>query len=232
MFRSHMDHMTIIAPSLELGVEYVRQTLGVSPQFGGEHPRMGTHNCLLKLGEKFYLEVISINPNAPQPNRPRWFQLDEPDSSQPICLATWIARTNDIYAASTASPIPLGEVEPMSRGQMNWLITLPADGRLPLHGIAPALIQWSTRIQPAATLQESGCRLVRLEGFHPEAETVISVLESIGFEGDFRISALPLGQKPYLIAHIQTPAGLRQLSAPNFSLNSDSRQHDHMNRSI
>lgn len=161
MLRSHMDHMAIIAPSLEVGVEYVRQTLGVNPQAGGEHPRMGTHNCLLKLGEKFYLEVIAINPNAPQPNRPRWFQLDEPDPSQPIRLATWIARTDDIVAASTASPISLGEVEPMSRGQMNWLITIPADGSLPLHGIAPTLIQWTAGVHPAASLQESGCKLVR-----------------------------------------------------------------------
>ncbi|MFA5922612.1 MAG: VOC family protein [Methylococcaceae bacterium] len=224
--------MAIIAPSLEVGVEYVRQTLGVNPQVGGEHPRMGTHNCLLKLGEKFYLEVIAINPNASQPNRPRWFQLDEPDPSQPIRLATWIARTDDIVAASTASPIPLGEVEPMSRGQMNWLITIPADGSLPLHGIAPTLIQWTAGVHPAAVLQESGCALVRLEGFHPEAEKVISVLESIGFEGDFRVFALPPDQKPYLVAHIQTPAGIRHLSAPDFSLNSDVRQHDHMKGSI
>jgi hypothetical protein len=98
------------SPSLEVGVEYVRQTLGVSPQVGGEHPRMGTHNCLLKLGEKFYLEVISINPNAPRPNRPRWFQLDKPEPS--IRLATWIARTDDIYAATTASPIPWARSSP------------------------------------------------------------------------------------------------------------------------
>ncbi len=215
MLRSHMDHMAITGPSLEVGMEYVRQTLGVSPQVGGEHPRMGTHNCLLKLGEKFYLEVIAINPNAPQPNRPRWFHLDEPDLSQPIRLATWIARTDDIYAAATASPIPLGEVERMSRGQIDWLITIPVDGSLPLHGIAPTLIQWSAGVHPAAMLQESGCTLLRLEGFHPDANKVINVLESIGFEGDFRVSALPPDQKPYLVAHIQTPAGVRQLSAPN-----------------
>lgn len=214
MLQSHMDHIAIIAPSLEAGVEVVRQTLGVNPQVGGEHPRMGTHNCLLKLGETFYLEVISINPNAPQPNRPRWFQLDAPDPSQAIRLATWVARTNDIYAATTASPIPLGEVEAMSRGQMNWLITLPTDGSLPLHGIAPTLIQWTPGVHPATTLQESGCALVRLEGFHPEAGKVVTVLEAIGFEGDFHIYALPPDQKPYLVAHIQTPAGIRQLSVP------------------
>jgi hypothetical protein len=208
---------------LEVGVEYVRQTLGVSPHLGGEHPRMGTHNSLLKLGEKVYLEVIAINPNAPPPNRPRWFQLDEPDPSHPVRLATWMARTDGIYAAITASPIPLGEIEPMSRGQLNWLITLPADGSLPLQGIAPVLIQWTAGAHPTATLPESGCALVRLEGFHPEAKEVIRMLKSIGFAGGFRVSALPSDQKPYLVAHIQTPAGVRQLSAPNFSLHSDPR---------
>jgi hypothetical protein len=226
MPRSHMDHLVVIAPSLEAGEEYVRQTLGVSLQAGGEHPRMGTHNYLLKLGEKLYLEVIAINPAAPRPDRPRWFQLDSPDPSRPIRLATWVARTDDIHAAATASPIPLGEVEPMSRGQMNWLITIPADGNLPLHGIAPTLIQWSSEAHPAAMLRESGCRLVRLEGFHPEARKIVSTLESIGFEGDFHISALPPDQKPYLVAHIRTPAGIRQLSAPDFSLNTNA-QHEH-----
>lgn len=216
MPRSYIDHIAITAPSLEAGMEYVRKTLGVSPQAGGEHPRMGTHNSLLKLGEKCYLEVISINPNAPQPHRPRWFQLDKPDPSQPIRLATWIARTDDIAAAAKASPIPLGEIEPMSRGQLNWLITLSSDGSLPMHGIAPTLIQWPDGIHPAARLPESGCKLVRLEGFHPEAEKVIGLLDAIGFEDDFQVFELPPNQQPYLVARIQTPAGLRQLSAPNF----------------
>ncbi|MGJ0483943.1 MAG: VOC family protein [Methylomicrobium sp.] len=216
MPHSHLDHLAITAPSLAIGVEYVRQTLGVSPQAGGEHPRMGTHNCLLKLGETCYLEVIAINPNAPLPARPRWFQLDEPDSSQPVRLATWIARTDDIIAAATASPIPLGEIEPMSRGRLNWLITLPPDGSLPMQGIAPTLIQWPAGMHPAARLPESGCALVRLEGFHPEADKVIGMLDAIGFEGDFEVFKLPPDRQPYLIAHIQTPKGLRQLSAPGF----------------
>ena len=120
MLRSHMDHMAITAPSLEVGMEYVRQTLGVNMQAGGEHSRMGTHNCLLKLGEKFYLEVISKNLNAHKLDRPRWFQLDEPDPSHPIRLATWVVRTNDIYAAAAASPISLGEVKPLSSMFDGW----------------------------------------------------------------------------------------------------------------
>jgi hypothetical protein len=213
MVRSQLDHIVVTAPSLEAGVAYVGKALGVSPQAGGEHPRMGSHNCLLKLGEKLYLEVIAVNPQAPAPQRPRWFQLDTVNPSRPARLAAWVARTNDIRAAITASPIPLGTVEPMSRGQLNWLITVSADGSMPLDGVAPALIQWPEGVHPGAGLRESGCSLVRLEAFHPQAREADAMLTAIGFEGDVRVSALPAGREPYLVAHIQTAAGMRRLGS-------------------
>ena len=44
--------------------------------------------------------------------------------------------------------------------------------------------------------RKADVRLMCREGFHPEAKKVISVLESIAFEGDFRVSELPSDQKP------------------------------------
>ena len=61
MARSQLDHIVITAPSLAVGAEYVSQTLGVTPQIGGEHPRMGTHNCFVKLGEKIYEALIALD---------------------------------------------------------------------------------------------------------------------------------------------------------------------------
>jgi hypothetical protein len=177
-------------------------------QEGGKHVRMGTHNCLLKLGEKLYLEVIAPNPAAPHPGRPRWFQLDEPDSIRAPRLTAWAARCDDIRAAAAASPVSLGKVEAMSRGNFEWLITIPDDGCLPLQGLAPTLIQWRSEPHPAEMLKDAGCSLVRLEGFHPRPEQVKSMLESIGFEGEFPVSS---GEAPALVAHIQTPAGPRRL---------------------
>jgi len=74
---SSLDHMTITAPSLEMGTEYVRRILGVEPQAGGEHPRMGTHNRFLKLGRKVYLEIIAVNQSA--------------NDSPSRCSSTWSA---------------------------------------------------------------------------------------------------------------------------------------------
>jgi hypothetical protein len=212
MLRSHVDHLVVTAPSLAIGVEYVRETLGVAPEPGGEHKSMGTHNYLLKLGEAVFLEVLCINPAAPAPNRPRWFQLDEADADGEPRLATWVVRTTDIRAALAASPVVSGFVTPMSRGELNWLITLPRNGSLPLQGVAPTLIQWQGT-HPAGRLTDSGCALSRLEGFHPRAEKVRAMLEAIGYQGEFTVSPSPPGEQPRLVAHIQTPAGLRRLPA-------------------
>ena len=102
----------------------------------------------------------------------------------------------------------------MSRGELNWLITIPKDGSLPLQGLAPTLIQWPPGTHPADTLQDSGCSLIRLEGFHPRADKVGGVLKAIGFQGEFPLSPLPRGERPYLVAHIQTPVGPRRLRVP------------------
>ena len=214
MPRSQLDHIVITAPTLALGVDYVREALGVTPQIGGEHPRMGTHNHFLRLGEKIYLEVISINPNAPSPQRPRWFGLDQVGLDELPRLATWVARTDDIEGATSASPIPLGSVEQMTRDQLHWHITIPEDGGLPCQGIAPTLIQWPAGMHPTTTLEDLGCSLARLECFHPDAERVSAILAAIGFDGEVSLRPIQPGARPYLVAHISSPVGLCQLGRP------------------
>ena len=209
--RSQIDHIVVTAPSLESGAEYVRDALGVTPQAGGTHPRMGTHNCLLRLGNTVYLEVIAIDPAASAPDRPRWFQLDREGSSAIPRLATWISRTNDIRAATAAAAPSLGNIEAMSRGALHWQITIPADGSLPFDGMAPSLIEWRSESHPAAALREAGCSLVRLEAFHPAAHEISSMLQSIGFQDRFAVLPSSGQQLPCLVAHIQTPAGIREL---------------------
>ena len=65
---------------------------------------MGTHNSVLRLGEAMYLEIIAVNPVAPRPSRPRWFELDRLETDSAPRLTTWIARTHDIHAAARAAP--------------------------------------------------------------------------------------------------------------------------------
>src|SRR3546814_3543188 len=143
---------------------------------------MGTHNMVLRLGDDVYLEVIAINPKALPLDRPRWFELDGSPSRSPR-LATWVARANNIYDACAASPLSLGNIEAMTRGELQWKISIPADGRLAMQGIAPALIQWETDTHPAGGMPDAGCSLVRVEAFHSDVQAGRDLLEKIGFEG-------------------------------------------------
>jgi hypothetical protein len=214
MHKSAIDHLVVTAGSRETGSAYVSSVLGVPLVEGGAHARMGTHNALVRLGNASYLEVIAPNPNAPVPERPRWFELDGVNAVTRPRLATWVVRTNDIRTAVTPFPLSLGTVEIMARDSLKWLITVPADGSLPLDGAAPSLIQWLTEPHPAAALPDVGCSLVGLEIRHAQAEAIRTLIRAIGLDGPLVLAEPSTGRRPGLIAQIRTPEGIRVLGEP------------------
>lgn len=210
MLTCTLDHLVVTAPSLVAGSAFVRDVLGVAMQSGGKHPRMGTHNQLLSLGSSVYLEVIAIDPSAPGPGRPRWFGMDcQPVDAHPA-LSTWVARTTDIRAVTASCPESLGEVLTMDRGELHWLITVPADGVPPLDGAAPALIEWPVNVHPAARLDDQGLRLLSLEISSPDAQRIQGLLASLNFSGSVKVM---VASEPRMSAIIATPQGVRRLSA-------------------
>ena len=168
-----LDHLAIAAERLEDGVAVVEKALGVPMAGGGQHPAMGTHNRLISLGD-LYLEVIAIDPSAPAPGRPRWFDLD--GFSGPPRLTNWIVACDDMGAALARGPEGWGQPMSLARGDYRWQMAVPDDGRLPFDGIRPALIQWQGSLHPAPALPDRGCRLSRLTVFHPEAPALQSAL--------------------------------------------------------
>ena len=161
---------------------------------------MGTHNRLLRLGN-IYLEVIAVDPDAPAPNRPRWFGLDSLQLAQPR-LIHWVARTDDLEAIAARSLEPLGTVTDAARGDLRWRITIPDDGHLPLDGLVPTLIEWNSP-HPVSRMIESSCELVSLTGSHPQPERVRAALTSIGARLEVSEGAVPT-----LRAVISSPNGL------------------------
>lgn len=223
MARSFLDHITVTAFSLEAGAAFVCETVGVSPQVGGKHPRMATHNLLLRLGDATFLEVIAPDPAVPAPSRPRWFSLDSLGPRSVPSLSTWVVRTADIDAAAAAASEPLGNVEPMRRGALDWLITIPADGSVPLDGTAPALIEWHTDVHPASRLEDKGLRLAKLDIVHPNPTRLSRLLSSLELDAPVSVQAAPPGTSARLVAYIDTPAGLRVLSVPRAPVPEDHR---------
>ena len=168
-----LDHLAVSARSLDEGVAVIEAALGVTMAGGGKHPAMGTHNRLLSLGD-LYLEVIAVDPAAPAPDRPRWFDLDR--FTGPPRLTTWIAATGDMDAALAEGPPGWGDPMALARGDYRWQMAVPQDGRLPFDGTCPALIQWHGTLHPAAALPDLGLRLNRLTVTHPKAPALRAAL--------------------------------------------------------
>ncbi|MBW8759389.1 MAG: VOC family protein [Burkholderiales bacterium] len=207
--RCEIDHLVVTAPSLQSGGDYVKALLGVAPGPGGAHPRMGTHNLLLRLGDAAFLEVLAPDPAAPHPGRPRWFGLDDAAALRAPRLSAWVARTDDLRGCPEQVLACCGAIETQTRGTREWLITIPADGRVPLGGALPMLVEWQQPRAPAgAGLPEAACTLASLGLRHPEPARVESLLARLGFAaGRITIEA----GEPGLWAGIATPAGVRRL---------------------
>jgi hypothetical protein len=198
--RLRLDHLAVAATRLEDGVAFVEQALGVAPTGGGTHAAMGTHNRLLGLGE-LYLEVIAIDPAAPAPGRPRWFDLDR--FQGPPRLTTWVVACDDLAAVLQAGPPGWGAPMALSRGDYRWQMAVPGDGVLPFDGLCPALIRWEGDLHPARALPDSGLRLGQLTLTHPRAAALQSALAALS---DPRVVFVE-GPAPALAASIDTPRG-------------------------
>ena len=208
MSGSAIDHLVVTAPNLAVGIDYVERSLGCKMQPGGQHPRMGTHNSLLKLGDQCYLEVIAIDPNAASPQRPRWFELDTLAANSRPRLAGWVMRTNDIQRVAQLPQLNVGPVEEMSRGTLEWQITIPSDGRFVCDGIVPSVIQWNGETHPASRLPDSGISLITLVARHPQATNVNDWLANAGFAGFLDLQPPADNSSIEFTALLKTPNGV------------------------
>jgi Glyoxalase-like domain len=204
-----LDHLVVAAQTLSAGCAFVEAQLGVQPQPGGKHATMGTHNALVGLGLGQYLEIIAIDPDGEKSARPRWYDLDEPRMRAALAegprLIHWVAQIDDIDALKKRSRIDLGPVQPITRGDLHWRITIPDDGHLPGAGLVPTLIQWPEGTHPSSRLADRGIRLVALAGEHPGPATIRAALASLGVSELLKVT---YGRHPRLAAMLRTRQGI------------------------
>src|SRR5690349_21733313 len=203
------DHAVLAARNLAEGAAWLEARLGVPMGAGGKHAAMGTHNRLVSLGPGRFVEVIAIDPAAPAPGRPRWFDLDTAAMRRRLergpALVTWVVRADDIGRAVELCAVGRPEILELERGDYRWRIGVPASGNLAHDGIVPTIIQWSGA-HPSDALLESGCRLEKLVLRHPEARSTLESLRRAGLDASEPIEADPEGRG--LELHVRTPRGI------------------------
>ena len=214
---SRVDHLVVAADTLARGVQWCEATLGVTPERGGEHPLMGTHNRLLAIGTPgyplAYLEIIAVNPAAAPTRRRRWFDLDDEALQHSVRqqprLVHFVARTPD--AASALKRLEHLGIQrgPLLRAQratphglLSWQITVRADGQRLFYGGLPTLIEWDGP-HPADALPEAGLALHSLAVRHPRPADLRAAHAAIGLQG-VTVEQGP----PNLAARLASPKGV------------------------
>jgi hypothetical protein len=231
--KTQIDHLVVMAASLEQGVQWCEDTLGITPGPGGEHEKYGTHNRLFKIATPefplAYFEIIAINPAAVIPKRsqvPRWFDMDNAALQKAVAqgprLIHFVSSTEDVKAARhvlRTQGIERGQVVHASRksskGMINWQITVREDGERMFNGCLPTLIQWGKpeatdplRLHPRNSLPRSGVTLQSLTVNHPSGAKLQAAFDAIGL-ANIAIETGPAN----LVANLQTPKGLVQLQS-------------------
>ncbi|MDP3321111.1 MAG: VOC family protein, partial [Bosea sp. (in: a-proteobacteria)] len=209
----HLDHLTVIAPSLAEGVAHVRACLDLDVPFGQRHAYLGTHNHLLQLGGSVYLEIVALDPEGRAPRRPRWFGLDDQASVRRAWdkgrrLRGWVARTDGIDAVLAGRENIFGRKVALPFDDPTFDFAIPDDGSLPGDGAYPSLIDRRGKARSMATMADLGARLQAITLECPDPAAILRLYDA------FAIDTRPLVQPgPALCyrASIETPAGVKEL---------------------
>ena len=210
---AELDHIVVAARTLQEGCEWARDTLRVEAVGGGKHDGLATHNTLLKLDSKRYLEIIAIDPDAGKPNFPRWFGLDTNEVREHLAhgprLVAWVARctgtVDTIEQLAQTKDYPANMVQPASRADFRWRFAFTHDGTRIAGGTLPHLIQWDCAVHPCDRLPESGVSLTALVIGAPEPERLTEMLVALRFAD----TCVQVGKSTvtHLVAMLRTPTG-------------------------
>jgi hypothetical protein len=203
-----MDHLVYGVPDLTEGIASVEAKTGVRAHFGGRHPGRGTHNALLSLGERRYLEIIALDPEQAGARDLPFRELE--DLTRPRLIAWAVAVDSVVAVAKRAEAAKIETVGPLqgSREQV--------DGRLltwrTLRIAAPSLwglpffIEWDADAAHPSETAARGCSLASFGIEHPEVERMGHALAMLGVR-----AAVVAAAQPHLAARLDSPKGAVEL---------------------
>jgi hypothetical protein len=183
-----LDHILWAVSDLEEGSAHFETMSGVRPVYGGVHASGQTHNALVRLAERAYLEILAPfgSPAA---------QEDE------FCRLARAATEPRVVTYCMRSTRPLAEVAAVAaaRGWERSVVlengrVTPQGARLRWRWLGPSVprfarafpffIDWLDSPHPAETLRAATpVAGVRLRGFavgHPQATALAEILEELG----------------------------------------------------
>ncbi|MGH1488647.1 MAG: VOC family protein [Acidimicrobiales bacterium] len=209
---AELDHLIFASRDVDEGVRIIAELTGATAVVGGPHVGNGTHNALLTFDDRTYFEIIGIDPDQPDPGRPRSFGLDDLASPKLVAYAihpTGDETLEDVAAVMSAAGVDAGKIASMSRQKpdgdlLSWRLTTGGDSGVGSDGALPFAIDWGDSPSPAVSLPSMG-QLISLAVSNPDAAIVASV-DALGVGVIARQG--PVG----LVASVETPNGVVEIS--------------------
>jgi hypothetical protein len=203
-----LDHLVWAARDLDEAVEQLYERSGVRARPGGQHPDLGTHNALARLGVRTYLEVLAPDPSL------RAGTLARQLAALPApALLMWAARTRNAAATAAAaetegygSTMVEGRRTGVDGEDLSW-----SNVFVSRHGagtLIPFFIQWHGARHPALDAA-AGMRLTSFSIETSRPESLRLVLAAL----DVKV-AVRKGLRDRLIARLATPRGALELTGP------------------
>jgi hypothetical protein len=172
-----LDHVIWACSDLERASHRFESLTGVRPRYGGVHASGLTHNALVGLGGRRYLEILAPTGLA-GPDEDDW------------CRFARAAHEPRLFTYCVRSSLPLGELAPLAESLGCSDAVIAGNGRTTPEGIHlrwqwlgpklapfsrafPFFIDWLDSPHPAesfaAAVPHAGIRLLRFAVGHPNA---------------------------------------------------------------
>jgi hypothetical protein len=197
------DHFLLGCSSLDAGIQFIKDKTGIEALKGGKHPHIGTHNALLSLGEKVYLEIIAPDPEAKSLINEYAFLKE---MSAPA-LIMWAARTDNMddllkrvqQAGYKNSGISPGSRQRADGTVLKWRSLSVETG---INSVVPFFIEWDKSSRHPSIDSPKGCSVDNFEIEYPEPEKLKAVFTQLQID-----VPLKKGIKASLQLKINSPKG-------------------------
>ena len=162
-----LDHIVFGSRTLEEGTVYVENILQAKLSDIGYHKDMGTHNRVIRISEKVYLEVVAIDPKTENLKNRKWFNLDSSNLQSKLKkspqIIGYVIENNDRDINKYYDPF-----FEASRDKYKWKFAMPSfnnnilDSEIIETGIMPSLISWKSE-KPIYQMKKNQFELMSFE---------------------------------------------------------------------
>ena len=162
-----LDHIVFGSFTLDEGTKFVENILQAKLSEIGYHKDIGTHNRVIRISEKVYLEVIAIDPKTSKLNNRKWFNLDNSKLQSKLKKSPqvigYVIENDNMNITKYYDPF-----FESSRDIYKWQFAMPTfknnilDCEIIEAGMIPSLISWKSD-KPVYQMKKNQFELISLE---------------------------------------------------------------------